>query len=124
MVPRVHAEVRREPAALSGEDAEDEVVVVARVVDIAVDRDLASRFHGGADVRIAEVEAHPVGVDLQRHIVLDRGGDEFVHVGFESRSALDESSCWVSDDVDAWVLDRFEQSLGRLLGFGAESGVG
>ncbi len=114
--PGIDALLGREPAAAGGCDAEAEVVEVFALVGVAVDGEEAAGLDGGVDVRVAEVEAHPVGVDFEGDVVLLCRGVEGVHVGREAGAAVDEAAGGVAEDVDERVPDGAEEAAGGALG--------
>jgi hypothetical protein len=86
-------------------------------VHIAVDGDLAAGFDRRAHMRVPQVQPHPVGVDLQRDIVLPIAAAISSSIaGLEPRRA-----CSIRRPV-GWpmmftmgVLDGAEQRLGGLV---------
>jgi hypothetical protein len=53
-----------------------------------------------------EVEARRVGIDLESHPVLGRGGEDARPVKVPAWPAIDQASARVGDDVDVGVGDR------------------
>ena len=81
---------------------------------IGIDGDQAACLDRQSDMAIAKIQPQRIGVDLQRRLGLPGSLDELGHVGRKPLSSIDDPSGRVADDVDKWMSDRLEQTLGRL----------
>ena len=124
LAPGIDALILCQPPALPRHDPEADVLIIIRTMHIAIDRDFATGLDGRTNMGVTQIQAHPMRVDLQCYIMFERRREDLIPVGFQSGPTLDQSPCWVTDDVHHRMLYGFEQTLRRLLGLGAQPRVG
>ena len=87
------------PTAPSGGNAVGELVKVAGAVRVRVNRHQTTSLDAHANMRVAEVQPHGVGVHFKCYVVLGSLAGEQRNVWGKPLASIDDSTRWVTDDV-------------------------
>ena len=88
---------------------------VLRAVRVGVDHDSHPCRDRRARVRLGEIAAIGVRVDLQQRPRARRRREDRLDVQRVGLAPLDQPARGVADRIDQWVLDRGDHPLGHLL---------
>ena len=84
-------------------------------MSIGVDGDQGASFLCHAHVAISEVKSPWIGVQFKCGVMLACCSEQLCHVRRQTFTFIDQSSCRMSDGMDEWVFDGFQNAFRRFL---------
>ena len=90
---------------------------LSRRMSIAVERKETTRIEGATGQAVIDILPRRVAVNLDGHRLVGRNSKHGTPVGHDTGARARDSTAWMSQDPNGWVLDGRDQTVGLIVIF-------